>query len=74
MLNKKSFQTDFLFTRPSFLIGFGNIFNIAGNYFPFNYSQNAPEADYKAIKSDWDNVGNDISNSINFYLNEMANN
>lgn len=56
----KRLKTDFLFPTPSFLIGMGSVFNIAGNYYKFNYSNSNKEADSKAIFSDWKIVGQDL--------------
>jgi hypothetical protein len=66
----KKYRTDFLFPTPSFLIGAGSVFNIAGNYFNFNYSSSDKEADNKAIMSDWGVIGQDIS-SAETQLNEI---
>nr|WP_322622984.1 hypothetical protein [uncultured Flavobacterium sp.] len=57
---KVKLNTDFLFPKMSFVIGLGSVLNLAGNYFEFNTSKTAEEADFKALKSDWNNVGNDI--------------
>ena len=57
-------STDFLTPINNFWIGFGSVINISGNHFLFNYSNSDNEADLKAIKSDWINVGRDIEKSI----------
>jgi len=73
---KDIFGTDFLLQKNNFLIGFGSVLNLAGNYFDYNYSRSSLEADQKAMMSDWSNVGNDIrkvsqkfakENSISIY-------
>jgi len=66
---KKS-HTFILFSTPSFFIGMGSIFNLAGKYFYYNTSDSDAEADYKAIESDWKAVGKDIQDSINTYKEE----
>ena len=66
----RKYKTNILFPRSSVLIGAGSIFNIAGNYFLFNYSKSDKEADRKAIESDWGMVGDDIRKSINKKLIE----
>ena len=58
-----NFRTDFLFSKPSFLVGAGCIFNIAGNYFDYNISRTGLQADLKALKSDWSVVGQDIGDA-----------
>lgn len=60
MTKNKVFHTDFLFANPSFIVGAGSIFNIAGNYFDYNYSHSTDEADAKAIRSDWGMIGQDM--------------
>ncbi len=59
-MSKKYYMTDHLFPRTNSIIGAGSIFNIAGNYFEFNYSSSDEEADSKAIESDWGTVGCDL--------------
>lgn len=59
----KKYRTNFLYTTLSFFVGVGSIFNIAGNYFPLNYSKNSIDADSKAIESDWGMIGQDIKKS-----------
>jgi hypothetical protein len=61
---QKRYRTDFLFVNPSFTMGLGSILNIEGNYFHFNYSENAEQADTKALESDWGMVGQDIEYAI----------
>jgi len=56
-------KTDILFAIPSFFSGMGSIFNIAGNYFEYNTSETALQADIKALKSDWDTIGKDFENA-----------
>ncbi|MFY8187921.1 MAG: hypothetical protein ACOVLC_08180 [Flavobacterium sp.] len=53
-------ETGFLFNRTSFWKGIGSIFSLYGNYYEFNASKTYLEADRKALKSDWQNVGKDI--------------
>ena len=60
IIRNKQYRSDYLFVTPSFLMGIGSIFNIGGNYFPFNYSESGREADLKAIESDWGVIGQDI--------------
>lgn len=63
-MSKKHYITDHLFPRTNSIIGAGSIFNIAGNYFEFNYSLTNEEADSKAIESDWGVIGLDIENTV----------
>jgi len=61
MERKKYYRTDFLFANVGLLIGIGSIFNVAGGYFEFNYSDSPDE---KAIESDWGVIGNDIEKTV----------
>jgi hypothetical protein len=53
-------RTDFLLPKNDFFVGLGTIMNISGNYFKYNTSETAEEADKKALASDWFMVGQDI--------------
>jgi hypothetical protein len=72
MTKIKKHKTTILFPRTSTIIGMGSIFNIAGNYFGFNYSASGEEADTKAIESDWAMIGQDIEESINKTNNKLV--
>jgi hypothetical protein len=41
------------------------VFSVFGNQNKFNTSKSGQEADYKALKSDWDMIGKDIQNAMN---------
>ncbi len=56
--------------RPSFLEGMGRALDIAGGLFLYNVSSTPAEADYKAIMSDWDMVGQDFSTAMKIYEQE----
>ena len=66
-MNKRNIKnrTSFLLQKNDFVVGIGSVLNISGSYFEYNYSKSDKEADYKAIYSDWYNVGIDIRNSNN---------
>jgi hypothetical protein len=72
MNKQKKYRTDFL-TANSFLIGMGSIFNIAGNYFKYNSSDTAEEADGLAIANDWHVVGQDINDAMAIFEKENHN-
>lgn len=61
---KRKHRTDFLFSRTGFLTGAGSVFNLAGNYFGYNYSDSPFEADAKALASDWAVVGQDMQDAM----------
>lgn len=58
-------RTDFLFPKRSFWKGFSSVLNIFGNQNKFNSSKSGQEADYNALKSDWEMIGQDIQNTMN---------
>lgn len=62
------YRTDFLFSESNFLIGMGSLGNIRGNYYEFNSSKSAREADYKAILSDWGTIGLDLLSAAERYV------
>jgi len=64
---KKLYTTYVLFPRNSFGIGLGSTFNIAGNYYKFNYSKTDQEADAKAIENDWGVIGQDLADTFKKY-------
>lgn len=63
-MKKKLFdKTDFLLPKDNFFVGLGSVLNIAGSYFEYKYSKSDRDADIRAIKSDWCNVGEDIESA-----------
>lgn len=53
--------------RPSFLEGVARLFDFSGWLNQYNYSDSEEEADYRALESDWQNVGEDIRQAIRKY-------
>ncbi len=64
MKKSKRFNTGFLFSTPGFLSGAGTVMNLAGNYYGFNVSSSESEADFTAIKNDWDMIGQDMNDVL----------
>ena len=56
--------TNYLLPKNNLLVGMGSVFNVAGNYFDYNYSKTGKQSDFTAIMSDWKNIGDDIRKSI----------
>lgn len=56
--------TDFLYSQGSFMIGFGSVANVPGNYYDFNYSSSEEEADRRAVACDWKMIQMDMENAI----------
>jgi hypothetical protein len=61
---KTKYRTDFSLPKNNFFVGIGSVLNIAGAYFDYNYSKSEKESDFKAMHSDWQNVGNDFKKSL----------
>lgn len=64
MNKEKEYKTNFLFSTPNYWVGAGSIFNLAGNYFEFDHSESAAEADSRALDSDWGITGKDIESAF----------
>ncbi len=52
--------TDFLYSTPTFLSGAATVFNLAGGSFEFNRSESECAADIRALRNDFQMVGQDI--------------
>lgn len=63
-MSKNKYRTDVLFAHSGFFVSMGSIFNIAGKYFEYNYSDSPKEADDRAIENDWGIIGNDLETTI----------
>ncbi|MDW5291030.1 hypothetical protein [Formosa sp. PL04] len=70
---KVKYRTDFLLPKNNFLVGLGSVLNIAGSYFDYNYSKSDDEADRKALRSDWMNVGDDFKSAKKSFKKENHN-
>ena len=55
---------DFLTPRPSFLTGMARVFDLGGVLTEFHFASSPEEADFLALRSDWEAVGNDIRAGI----------
>lgn len=58
--------TDSLFARPSFIEGIASIADLEGLRF-FNYSDTPEGADERALRSDWEMVGQDLAGALAAY-------
>lgn len=68
------FRTDFLFARPSFLSGFGRVFDLFGVFDSYNESMSTEEADVLAMRSDWAMVGQDIRDAAARFESQVQTN
>lgn len=64
MKESKRFNTGFLFSTPSFLSGTGTVINLGGNYYEYNVSPSDCEADFNAIRNDFDMIGQDMNDAV----------
>ncbi|MCK5416665.1 hypothetical protein KAI92_04525 [Candidatus Parcubacteria bacterium] len=60
-------NSTFLFARPSFIEGVSRVMDLGGTMQVYNNSKTENEADFKALKKDWEIVGKDIFDAINKY-------
>lgn len=65
-------ETGFLFEKTGFWKGVGSIFGFCGDYYEFNTSNTHDEADKKALKSDWQNIGEDIKFAKNKFEKDFS--
>ena len=56
-----------LVKMPSFRRGLARSFNLFRKTDAYTYSNTADEADARALKTDWENVGYDIYNALKKY-------
>jgi len=63
-------MSDFLFARPSFLEGAGRVIDLFGVMQEYNTSPSMPEADRRAILSDWLAIGDDFKFVVKNFENE----
>lgn len=57
-------RTDFLFRKRGFLSGFSSVLDLFAEGKKFNTSEDGNAADRRALRSDWEMVGRDISKSL----------
>lgn len=61
-----SSRTDFLFVEPSFLRGFIRVVDLFGvlDESSYSFSDSPREADFRALRSDWYAVGDDLMSAV----------
>lgn len=60
-------KTYFLFSEPSFIEGIARIIDFGSTLNQYNDSISDFEADYRALKSDWQAVGIDMQEALEEY-------
>ncbi len=59
-----------LYAKPSFIEGIARLVDVGGTLDEYNCSCSEQEADYRAILSDWESVGQDIINAVAQFAKE----
>ena len=59
--------TFYLFAKPSFIEGYGRLFDVGGSLNSYNESTTAEEADLTALRTDWKAIGLDIKKATEKY-------
>lgn len=68
-MERKKNCSDSLFTNSNYLTGAATVFDISGTFFDYNTSNTGEEADIKALKCDFNMVGQDLKSAMkNFEL------
>ncbi len=62
----------FLFAQPDFWSGMARVLDLGGTLNEYNSSASPDGADFRAIRSDWKEVGNDISSAMSRYEDELT--
>ena len=57
-----------LYSRPSFWEGVARLFDFGGTLNRYNYSKSEREADFRAIESDWQAIGEDLRNALTEFI------
>lgn len=65
MKKQRRYITSLLFSTPSFLLGASSIFNLAGNFYKFNWLKSSSETDRRSLNNDFNAIGQDIADTIN---------
>ena len=60
-----------LFATPSLIRGAARVLDLGSTFDVYNESASAEEADYRALQSDWQQVGLDISGAMETFAHEQ---
>ena len=60
-------KSTFLFARPSFIGGVARVMDLGATMQIYNNSKTEDEADLKALKKEWEVVGEDILSAVKEY-------
>jgi len=57
-------MSDYLFAQPSFLAGMSRALDLGGTFDDYNTSDTPRQADERALRSDWNAVGQDLRDAM----------
>ena len=57
-------QSTRLFAIPDFAQGVGSLFDVFGTLNQYNNAESPEEADYEALRSDWQAIGDDLRQAM----------
>ena len=60
-------KSTFLFARPSFIEGIARVMDLGATMQAYNNSKTEKEADLKALRKDWEAVGEDVVSAASMY-------
>lgn len=63
-MNNTEKRTSYFLKERGFFTGFSSILSLFGNSNMFNISESGEEADKKALRSDWEMIGQDFKKSM----------
>jgi len=66
------YSSDFLFARPSFVEGMARVLDFGNTLNEYNSSRSTSEADSRALRADWECVGNAIREAMNSEMGHEA--
>lgn len=62
----------FFFQDDAFWRGFASMFNVWGNCSPLYHGRDPEQADYEALRSDWEAIGRDMETVLRRFEQEHA--
>lgn len=60
-----------LFADPSFIGGIASAFDVEGTFLEANVSSSPEQADWLALRSDWQNIGQDAREALRLVVEEF---
>ena len=70
---KNNISTFYLFANPSFLEGTARLIDVCGALNMYNESETNEEADFRALRSDWLAVGQDLMTAMSYERGKTLN-